>query len=291
MSPVKDSPTSGPVIRPTERKERLVSLDVLRGVAVLGILPVSIQTFAMTSSTFADLPSDAALIGTDGAMWILLHIFFEQKFDTILAVLLGAGIVLMASRVSDYLQAADIKESASSEKSKLLLFHQPKNIALQFHNTRMLWLITLGILQFFLLWHGDRLAIYALCGLTAYYFASWQPAPLLRIGLLLITFGAILMFLIGTYLGRLPLESYNQIVAQYWFLSPEASATQGDGSHGSWFQQIGWRARSIDLLPTTLLTLLTFWRTLGLMLLGMAFLKWGILTAQRPTSWYALITA
>lgn len=290
MSPTKESLTSRSVMRPTERKERFASLDVLRGVAVLGLLPVSIQTFAMASSTFADLPNDGVLIGTDGAIWILLHVFFEQKFDTILAVLLGAGIVLMAGRVLDHLQAADIKATPSAEKSKPLLFHQSKDVAFQLHNTRMLWMVALGIVQFFLFWHDDRLAIYALCGLAAYYFVNWQPEPLLRTGLLLITFGAVLMFLIGTYLGRLPLESYNQIVAQYWFLSPEAIAEQNSGLHGSWFQQIGWRARSIDILPTTLLSLVTFWRTLGLMLLGMAFLKQGILTGQRPTSWYALIT-
>lgn len=291
MSPTKESLTARSVMRPTERKERFASLDVLRGIAVLGILPVGIQTFAMASSTFADLPNGGVLTGTDGAMWILLHIFFEQKFDTILAVLLGAGIALMVGRVSDHLQAADIRDTASAEKSRPLLLHQSKDVAFQLHNTRMLWLVALGLLQFFLFWHGDRLAIYALCGLAAYYFVNWQPAALLRTGLLLIAFGAALIFLIGTYLGRLPLEFYNQIVAQYWFLSPEASAEQNGGLHGSWFQQIGWRARSIDILPTTLLSLVTFWRTLGLMLLGMASLKWGILTAQRPTSWYALMTA
>ena len=78
--------------------ERITSLDVLRGLAVLGILVMNIQSFSMIEAAYSNPTAYGNLESANYLVWLLSHVLADQKFMTIFAMLFGAGIVLMTGR-------------------------------------------------------------------------------------------------------------------------------------------------------------------------------------------------
>ena len=106
-------------VEPTTSPERIVALDVLRGVALLGILVMNVQSFSMIEAAYFNPTAYGDLTGANYVVWLVSHIFFDQKFMAIFSILFGAGIVLMASRVEASgrgrrVAAADAGEAAVS---------------------------------------------------------------------------------------------------------------------------------------------------------------------------------
>ncbi len=131
------------VPQPVAEKERIVSIDVLRGFALLGILPMNIQYFSMISAAYDNPTAYGDLHGANYWIWLFCHVLADQKFMTIFSMLFGAGILLMTSRIE-----ATGKPSAS------------------LHYRRMGWLILFGLAHAYLLWSGDILVAYGMCGLV-----------------------------------------------------------------------------------------------------------------------------
>ena len=86
-------------IGPTRLKERIVSLDELRGFAVLGILIMNIQNFSMIGAAYFNPTAYGDLSGPNYGVWLLSHLLADMKFLTIFSMLFGSGIVLMAERM------------------------------------------------------------------------------------------------------------------------------------------------------------------------------------------------
>ena len=103
------------------------------------------------------------------SIWILTHILADAKFMAIFSMLFGAGIVLMTQR----LEARGVSSAA-------------------IHYRRMGVLILFGIAHSYLLWSGDILVAYGLCGSFAYLCRRLSPARLLALASLLIVCGAVL---------------------------------------------------------------------------------------------------
>ena len=133
-------------------EQRIGALHVLRGVGVLGILLLNIQSFAMPSAAYLNPSVYGDRTGANGVVWHATHLFGDQKFMAIFALLFGAGIVLMTSRAE-----------ARTGRSAAL------------HYRRMGWLIVFGLLHAYLLWYGDILYTYGVCGL-AVYLVRRRPA-------------------------------------------------------------------------------------------------------------------
>ena len=91
--------------QPTQSNERIISLDVLRGFAVLGILVVNLQAFSMIGVAFFNPVAFGNFEGINKITWILVHVFFEIKFMSIFSVLFGAGIILNSPRILPVLPA------------------------------------------------------------------------------------------------------------------------------------------------------------------------------------------
>ncbi len=79
---------------PTEPSDRILSLDVLRGFALLGILVINIWLFGLPTVGWLDPTLYGDFSGANCAAWFVSHVFFEQKFVTLFTFLFGAGIVL-----------------------------------------------------------------------------------------------------------------------------------------------------------------------------------------------------
>ncbi len=83
------------------RKDRIVSLDVLRGVAVVGILVMNIQSFSMPSAAYINPTAYGDLAGINKWVWIISHILASGKFMSIFSILFGAGVLIFIQNIQE----------------------------------------------------------------------------------------------------------------------------------------------------------------------------------------------
>ncbi len=257
-----ESSNGGPTLSaPTPQSARITSLDTLRGVALLGILIMNIQAFAMPRAAYGNPTAFGDLSGPNLWVWLLSHILAEQKFISIFSMLFGAGIVLMASRAEDGGRPAAL------------------------HRRRMGWLILLGLLHAHLLWFGDILYSYGLCGLLAYLFRRQSPARLVVTAVGFLAVSSALLLLLGSSLQDAPPAALTELERDW---KPPAPAIAGEiaAYRGGWLDQLPVRSTDAFNLQTQGFLFFTLWKVLGLMLLGMALFKLGVFSAARSTGFY-----
>jgi uncharacterized protein len=83
---------------PVAQRDRIHSIDLLRGVAVLGILIMNIQHFSMPQAAYINPTAFGDLTGLNKWVWILSHMLASEKFMSIFSLLFGAGIILFGQR-------------------------------------------------------------------------------------------------------------------------------------------------------------------------------------------------
>ena len=245
-----------------EPGKRIISLDILRGVAVLGILIMNIQSFSMPTAAYINPTAYGDLTGINKWTWILSHVLASDKFMSLFSILFGAGVLIFT-------------ENARKKG---------KNFA-ALHDRRMGWLLLFGLLHGYLLWYGDILFTYGLCGSLLFVFRKLKAHKLVWIGL-------------GFFLVPVALDMMFTLSMPYW---PEESVKgalvnwrPGEISmrenlqayRGSWLEQMEYRIPGYLFMQTGLFFMETFWRVMSMMLLGMALFKWGVLSAQRSGSYY-----
>ena len=142
-------------ISPISLPERIEILDVLRGLAVCGILVGNMQWF----SGYGMMPPAIARQSpfADQVTHFLVHFFVEGKFYSIFSFLFGFGFALQIARA---------EERGDSRAS---LFKR-----------RLFWLLVIGLLHAYLLWSGDILSIYAVMGFVLILFRRKTNGALLK---------------------------------------------------------------------------------------------------------------
>ncbi len=245
--------------------DRIRSIDVLRGFALLGILVVNIQSFAMVEAAYFNPTAYGDLSGVNRWVWALTHTLADQKMMTIFGMLFGAGIVLMA---------------AGRERTG--------RSAAAAHYRRMAALIPFGLVHAYCLWHGDILVTYALCGMVAYPFRRLRPALLLPIGVFVLSIASGLFLLAGWSIRFWPPETISEFSAEM-APSSEMIAAELATYRGNWLRQMHHRLPTALMFQTFIFGIWAFWRALGLMLIGMALFKLGVFSAERPTRFYAAL--
>src|SRR5713101_4064373 len=137
------SKINAPPVRPVAARERILSVDALRGFAVLGILLMNIVGFALPGNAYDDPTIAGGARGANLAAWAIAYVLFEGKMRTIFSMLFGAGVILLTSRAEErggQAQIADI------------------------YYRRTLWLFVFGLLHAYFIWEGDILYGYGLAG-------------------------------------------------------------------------------------------------------------------------------
>ncbi|HLE80238.1 MAG TPA: DUF418 domain-containing protein [Dehalococcoidia bacterium] len=253
---------------PVAESERIGSLDVLRGFAVLSILVMNIQSFSMPFSAYINPTVYGDLTGANRWVWVLSHVLADQKFMTIFSMLFGAGIALLTSRV----------ETRGSSAGRV-------------HYRRILWLLFFGLLHAYLLWYGDILVLYAVCGLVAYAFRKLQPSRLLLVGALVIALPSAFYLFSGWSMPYWPQEGVAQLERDTWNPPPEEIAREVATYRGGWWGQMEHRAPAALEFQTFLTLIWGFWRAGGLMLVGMGLFKLGVFSAQRSAGFYLGLVA
>ena len=146
---------AGPVAQP----ERIESLDVLRGFAVLGILVMNIQSFSMIGAAYINPSAYGDLSGANLAVWVLSHLLVDMKFMSVFSMLFGAGIIIMARKAMEPdgpVEVADL------------------------HYRRNLWLIVFGLINaLVLMWYGDILVVYGIAACFLFPFRKASTKTLL----------------------------------------------------------------------------------------------------------------
>lgn len=254
---------TGPVTAP----ERIEALDVLRGFAILGILVINVQSFAMIGAAYLNPNAFGDLTGLNYLAWLGSHLLFERKFLTLFALLFGAGIILMTQR-----------RAAAGRKTAGL------------HFRRMLVLLVIGLAHAYLIWYGDILVTYALCGLVAFLFHKRRPRTLIPLGLVLIAIPTLISTGGQLSMPQWPEAERVDLQQSYWQPTEEVIAAEVDAYRGSWLDQQPHRIDSSRFMQTQFLLLEGLWRVTGLMLIGMALMKWQVFNAARTPRTYVILT-
>lgn len=249
-------------ISPTVKAERIQSLDILRGVAILGILIMNIQSFAMPGAAYLNPTVYGSLEGSDYWIWIFSHLFADQKFMTLFSLLFGAGILLVSRRMEE--------TSGSSVK---------------FHFKRNFWLLVIGLTHAYLIWYGDILVTYALCSFLVFWLRNNSPRTLVIIGLLVLSVPSLLYLFFSASLPMMPEQELTELRLD-WHPNSEMITQEITEVTGSLGEQLSHNIQAALEMQTFVFFILFFWRASGLMLIGMALHKWGILSASRPNAFY-----
>lgn len=252
---------ASPTAFPTD--ERINSLDVLRGFAVLGILVMNIQTFAMPMATYLNPTVWGSLSGVDGVVWYLGHLLTDQKMMALFSMLFGAGIILFTERA-----AAQGKSAAA------------------YHYRRNFWLLLFGAAHAYLLWYGDVLFLYAICAFALYPLRNWRPRRLIVLGVAFLLVSSAFYLLAAFSLPSMPEELLAEEILPSWNPPAAQLAAEIAAYQGSWSQQMSHRLPSTLEMHSLVFLIWGFWRAAGMMLLGMALYKLGILSARADNRVY-----
>ena len=261
------TPPDRPNAEPVAETARIDAIDVLRGFALLGILVMNVQSFAMPQAAYFNPTAYGDLEGANLWVWLTGRMFFDQKFMTLFSMLFGAGIVLMAGR-------AEARGGAG-----------------RVHYRRMGWLLVIGLLHAHLLWYGDILFTYAVCGMVVYPLRHLSPGRLVALGTTLLAIGSAPSVGAGMSLPYWPEEALSALTDEAWRPTPEVIEAELAVYRGGWLAQLPSRSGDALALQTVLLIFWGLWRAGGLMLIGMALFKGDVFSARRSARFYAGLIA
>src|SRR6266850_4329201 len=148
-------------LTPISLPERIEIVDVLRGLAVCGILIGNMQWFSGYGMMPPAIASQSPF--ADQLTHFLVHFFVEGKFYSIFSFLFGFGFALQIARAEE---RGDLKASVFKR--------------------RLFWLLVIGLLHAYLLWAGDILSIYALMGFLLILFRKKTNRSLLKWAIVLL---------------------------------------------------------------------------------------------------------
>lgn len=224
---------------PTAPGERYPQIDVLRGLALFGVLLVNIETLFRVPLLEHILSHKTGASQADRIVAMLIASALEFKALTIFSFLFGVSIAIQAER-----------SATRSVSTRSFLVR------------RMGWLFLMGTVHLFLVWNGDILALYAICGILLLPALNLPWPALVLIGAGAIVFPEVVS------LG-LPLPAGKQAEE----LIGQAREVYGNGGFLS-ILKFRWH-EAWALIVTLLRAILP--RTVGLMYLGMAAWRSGIL--------------
>jgi uncharacterized protein len=173
---------------PIEEKQRIESLDILRGLAVFGILLVNMKSFSGPDSPIRSLSYEFFDHPIDVWTNVMLEFFVQGNFITMFSFLFGFGIILMA------------KKAAENKRSFVAFFLR-----------RQVVLLLFGILHVLFFWHGDILITYSVVGTVMLLFYRMPPKMLIALAMvLLITYSLFTTILTYQYWSSGAALSYQE---------------------------------------------------------------------------------
>jgi len=264
---------AGIAVHAADLKTRHITLDALRGFAVMGILAMNITAFAMPEMAYINPAVYGGSTGGDFVAWLFGLILVDGKTRGLFSLLFGASLMLIISRA----QAKD---------------ENPTKV----HYRRMAWLAAFGLFHFFFIWWGDILFLYAVIGCIAFLFRSWDVRRLVKWAVGIYAAGCLFfalamgsMFFVEAA-ANAP-DASAQMVQEYEEMTAElggdpAVTEEQVALHRGSYGEIVANKITENWYGPLMTPLMMVFETLPLMLLGMAGLKSGLLLGQGPPSSY-----
>jgi uncharacterized protein len=237
---------------PVNPVERIDAIDVLRGLALFGVLAINIVMEFRVSIFEQFLPAAHSASALDRAVETFLTMAIELKALALFSFLFGVGLAIQFERL------------ANNRRRATLLVR------------RLAVLLMFGLGHLFLIWNGDILTQYSLAGLVVLPFL-WGPRQLLATG-------AALFLALYLVMPLLPLVV--SWPATSWMQGHVVEARHVYGM-GGFIDILMFRIREVPaILP---LHVAIFPRTVALFLFGM--LVWRTDTLRRPATHGVLLLA
>ncbi|MDR0331858.1 MAG: DUF418 domain-containing protein [Dysgonamonadaceae bacterium] len=160
------------ITAPVQAQERIAILDIIRGIALLGILLVHMPAWFGTPAIYLMILGESMWTNVwDTTFSSFISIFVEGKFYTMFSFLFGLGFVIFFERAK-----------ARSISPKLLFFK------------RLIILLIIGLIHAFFIWYGDILVSYALFGFLLPLFFNCKPKTLI---IWVVAFFSVLLLIMG----------------------------------------------------------------------------------------------
>ncbi len=276
---------------------RIAVLDIMRGIAILGILFMNINDMGQSLYASFDDIRHLGWSATDQIAWWLREVLANGTARCMLEMLFGAGMVILTDRVAE---------------------RAGKWTVMRRYYLRNLVLFAFGLAHIFiLLWPGDILHTYAISSLIVFLFRRLRPRFLIPLGLSM----ALFELFAGGYFGyyqtlqnRAQVATIQARVAAHTPISTadrkllqkdaESAAkraknkaeiaqdiasedTARTGNFVTWVKQQWW---SIIDLESKGFELFAVWESASVMLIGAALYKLGVLQGRRSRRFYLVMT-
>ena len=281
-------------LAPVRKSARIDVLDILRGLAILGIFFMNIPFEGQTALAMFNKPQIIGWSPLDQWSWRFVQVVLEGTQRGVLEILFGCGLMVLASRA--------------------MRPDGPVAVA-DLYWRRNLWLLGFGLLDIFVfLWTGDILHVYALAALFLFPFRLLGPRLLVAFGSLFALF--LVVTAVPIYMERAellaavpaiekkvaahqPLTKAEQAKQKDWQQLLERRATGGPqgkkilamekaGHSGGWLAYAG---MNIGFYTEFMLPQLGMGiaEAFCMMLIGIALWKWRVVQGGRSTRFYVVL--
>jgi uncharacterized protein len=278
-------------VGPVSQQERISSIDVVRGFALLGILVMNMTSFGLADGIDSNPHALGHVSHLNEDIWGIRFIFFDGKMRALFSMLFGAGAILLTGRAE--------RRGEGSKSADIF-------------TRRNMWLVLFGILHGYFIWWGDVLYFY---GVTALLFL--YPCRKLSAKRLFLSGFAVLAVVLTFRIVKL--EDYahmarragaaeqaqktGQILTEVekedvkkWHelekeVKPEAHDIQEQTAKalGGFWSVVKRNAEGTFVFESTSYYRFGFCDALGMMLIGMGLMQSGFLTGELANKIYAKI--
>lgn len=280
-----------PLPAPVQPTQRIQVIDTFRGIALLGILLMNIPYFSTPEVAAENLDVWGEYSGPNFYTWWVVNGLFEGTMRATFSMLFGAGAILLLNKL----------EKKNSEINPADVYYR-----------RLLWLFLFGLINaFVLLWPGDILYTYAICGLFLFPFRKMKAKHLLLFSLAFMLFATVK----GTYqmykVHSLRVEGEKAVLLEKnkqtlteeqkeakekWLgyqeknkpanKQKEAKKETEIIANSSYFGLMAYFSGINAMLQSKFLYHSGFFDAMAMFFLGMALFKWGVLTGERRRRFY-----
>lgn len=276
---------------PLEEQQRINSIDVLRGVALLGILVINIVGMALPDPAFWDPSGYGGDTGWNLRVFFINSLFFEGTMRAIFSMLFGAGVILFTIK----------KEAGGAGPELVRAWYK-----------RVIWLIVFGLFHaYVLIWPGEILYFYGVVGMFIFPVRHLSPGKLIGFSIFLFVVVALLNINDSIKVHRLyndselalnqldkggelseeqehDLQAWEDKQAEYK-LDDETKEWIVENMRSGYFSAVKTMAPISQFTQTTYFIRYGFLDVLSMMLLGMGLFKLRIFHGERKRGFYGLM--
>lgn len=304
---------------------RIPTLDILRGVAILGILFMNINDMGGSLWASFDDPRHFGWSGVDQIAWWLRYVFANGTARCLLEMLFGVGMVILTERAASALAPRPASTGVHAVAGDTLF--GPRAV-LRSYYWRNFVLFLFGLVHIFvLLWPGDILHTYGIAAIVAFLFRRLGPKALLGLGLLM-ALAQLFGLGVGLYgaqqarieiprleakrdAGQALTATETRQIARFNKNKAEHATAKrllkqriaredqrrgaATGTFTSWASNAWATAFFIwgvgdGIGPGEFLEILFVWEAASTMLIGAALFRWGVMQGQRSRPFYLRLT-